>query len=88
MRFFVLPALAVLALAAIAFPQSAKSDQKLSNNRHYHARSGDRVHSPATTPDQKPPKGATAQCRDGSWSFSESHRGECSRHGGVKRWLG
>lgn len=34
-----------------------------------------------------PPKGATAQCRDGSYSFSQSRRGTCSHHGGVARWL-
>jgi hypothetical protein len=31
--------------------------------------------------------GATAQCRDGSYSFSEHHRGTCSHHGGVASWL-
>lgn len=33
------------------------------------------------------PQGATAQCRDGSYSFSQSHRGTCSHHGGVAKWL-
>jgi hypothetical protein len=33
------------------------------------------------------PKGATAQCRDGSYSFSQSHSGTCSHHGGVAKWL-
>src|SRR6266853_921543 len=34
-----------------------------------------------------PPPGATAQCRDGSYSFSRSRRGTCSHHGGVAKWL-
>ena len=34
-----------------------------------------------------PPKGATAQCRDSTYSFSKSHRGTCSHHGGVAKWL-
>jgi hypothetical protein len=34
-----------------------------------------------------PPQGATAQCRDGSYSFSQSQRGTCSHHGGVAKWL-
>lgn len=34
-----------------------------------------------------PPKGATAQCRDGSYSFSQTRRGTCSHHGGVAKWL-
>ncbi len=33
------------------------------------------------------PKGATAQCRDGGYSFSQSRRGTCSHHGGVAKWL-
>src|SRR5438270_3133488 len=33
------------------------------------------------------PAGATAQCRDGSYSFSRSRRGTCSHHGGVAKWL-
>jgi hypothetical protein len=33
------------------------------------------------------PTGATAQCRDGTYSFSQSHSGTCSHHGGVAQWL-
>jgi len=33
------------------------------------------------------PAGATAECEDGTYSFSESRSGTCSHHGGVKRWL-
>lgn len=32
------------------------------------------------------PAGATAQCRDGSYSFSQSRSGTCSHHGGVATW--
>ena len=35
----------------------------------------------------RPPAGASAQCRDGTYSFSQSRRGTCSHHGGVARWL-
>lgn len=35
----------------------------------------------------RPPVGATAKCRDGTYSFSQSHRGTCSHHGGVQTWL-
>jgi hypothetical protein len=31
--------------------------------------------------------GATAECRDGTYSYSAHRRGTCSHHGGVKRWL-
>ena len=33
------------------------------------------------------PAGATAQCWDGTYSFSLNHRGTCSHHGGVEDWL-
>lgn len=33
------------------------------------------------------PTGATAQCEDGTYSFSQSRRGTCSHHGGVAIWL-
>ena len=33
------------------------------------------------------PQGASAQCRDGTYSFSRSRRGTCSHHGGVAKWL-
>ena len=33
------------------------------------------------------PRGATARCRDGTYSFSQSRSGTCSAHGGVARWL-
>jgi len=31
--------------------------------------------------------GATAVCADGSYSWSIHHRGTCSWHGGVKKWM-
>ena len=33
------------------------------------------------------PAGATALCRDGSYSYSQHHSGTCSYHGGVAQWL-
>ena len=33
------------------------------------------------------PAGASAHCRDGSYSFSTHRRGTCSHHGGVGEWL-
>jgi hypothetical protein len=31
--------------------------------------------------------GATAKCKDGTYSHAASRRGACSRHGGVAEWL-
>lgn len=53
--------------------------------RHYTNSYGNTVQSP--TRYNKAPAGATALCRDGSYSFSQSRRGTCSHHGGVAKWL-
>lgn len=47
---------------------------------------GNWVPSPTHTSNGKAPKGATAKCGDGSYSFSQSARGTCSHHGGVAEW--
>jgi hypothetical protein len=31
--------------------------------------------------------GATAKCKDGSYSHSKTHTGTCSKHGGVAEWM-
>jgi uncharacterized protein DUF3761 len=33
------------------------------------------------------PAGATALCKDGTYSTSKVHTGACSHHGGVSQWL-
>ncbi len=43
------------------------------------------VHSPVSAPSA--PSGATAQCEDGTYSFSQHRSGTCSHHGGVAIWL-
>lgn len=53
----------------------------------YINRDGQTVERPAYTVNGQPPAGASAQCRDGTYSFSMHHRGTCSHHGGVARWL-
>jgi len=57
-----------------------------SSSGYYTNSRGRRVQRP-TFSENGPPDGATAQCRDGSYSFSQSRRGTCSHHGGVSRWL-
>src|SRR3954447_18664799 len=64
---------------------STKSD--LSNDRSYTNVSGQHVHAPAYDLDGDIPAGASARCRDGTYSFSQHHRGTCSHHGGVSEWL-
>lgn len=53
--------------------------------RYYTNVNGYRVQAP--TYYRSTPAGATALCRDGTYSFSMNRRGTCSRHGGVARWL-
>jgi hypothetical protein len=59
----------------------------LSNNNTYVNTEGNTVHSPAYTNDNSIPAGASAQCGDGTYSFSQNRRGTCSKHGGVSSWL-
>lgn len=64
---------------------SRVSDGSLLGGSYYTNSRGNRVHRPVYRDRQ--PIDATAKCRDGSWSFSQSHRGTCSHHGGVAAWL-
>ena len=66
----------------------SKTEHSLTNNstvKYYKNYSGEKVQSP--TYYNSPPAGATALCRDGTYSFSQSRRGTCSHHGGVAKWL-
>lgn len=53
---------------------------------YYRNSNGVCVHRPAKS-NGSVPAGATAQCRDGSYSFSQHRSGTCSHHGGVAKWL-
>lgn len=66
-------------------PSVSPRQVELSNDNHYTNVDGETVHSPAYAPDV--PEGASAQCRDGTYSFSRNRRGTCSHHGGVATWL-
>lgn len=58
---------------------------QLSNNNYYTNVSGNVVHSPAYS--NNVPSDASAQCRDGTYSFSQHRQGTCSHHGGVSHWI-
>ncbi|WP_284744303.1 DUF3761 domain-containing protein [Amycolatopsis sp. RTGN1] len=49
---------------------------------YYVNSSGNCVHRPSDNP-----SGATAICKDGSYSYSQHRSGTCSGHGGVRTWL-
>jgi hypothetical protein len=66
--------------------QASKPNSVQNTPPHYYTnKDGQRVQSP--TYYDKAPAGATAQCRDGTYSFSQHHQGTCSHHGGVAKWL-
>jgi hypothetical protein len=73
-------------------PSATSSDTKPNQAKQNCTSNGTYVNSKGQTvprPENcsEPPKGATAQCRDGTYSFSKSRRGTCSHHGGVAKWL-
>jgi hypothetical protein len=68
-------------------PLPKSHDAVLLEDGHYVNTDGNVVHSPSHTKDDVVPDGATAKCRDGTYSFSLHHRGTCSHHGGVMAWL-
>lgn len=54
----------------------------LCKSGYYKNVSGRCVHRPSSSP-----AGATAKCRDGTYSYSEHASGTCSHHGGVAVWI-
>lgn len=67
------------------YPTAVPTNSGLSNDNYYINSSGNDVHSPAYS--NTVPAGATALCRDGTYSFSQHRSGTCSHHGGVAQWL-
>jgi hypothetical protein len=61
--------------------------QGLDRNTHYRNSDGDIIHGPARRLDGAVPAGASAQCRDRTYSFSRHANGTCSHHGGVQTWM-
>lgn len=67
-------------------PAVSQTAQHVGGRGYINSR-GEWVPSPARSLDGRPPDGSSAQCRDGTYSFSRSRSGTCSHHGGVARWL-
>lgn len=78
---------AALVTAAFVTAAAALTPSAYASPGCYTASSGDCVPYPQQGGSQ--PQGATAQCSDGSWSFSEHPHasGTCHGHGGVKQYL-
>jgi hypothetical protein len=67
-----------------AAPPPADTEPVCGSNS-YRNSDGQCVHDPVAA--NSPPPGATAQCNDGTYSFSKHHSGTCSGHHGVAVWL-
>jgi hypothetical protein len=63
------------------------TESDLASHGHYINKDKEVVHSPSKSVSGKVPSGASAKCRDGSYSFSRHHSGTCSHHGGVAQWI-
>jgi hypothetical protein len=68
-------------------PNASADESQLIEHNHYLNKDGQEIHAPAHSKGAAVPAGATARCEDGSYSFSQNHRGTCSHHGGVTAWL-
>lgn len=66
-------------------PPATNSTATQSNNGTYKNVDGIQVQSPVHA--DSAPAGASAQCGDGTYSFSLHRSGTCSHHGGVAVWL-
>lgn len=62
-------------------------EEQLQRHDSYINKQGEVVHAPSRSLSGLTPDGATARCVDGTYSFSHSRSGTCSRHGGVGQWL-
>ena len=75
-----------VAVPALLLAQSTPAEARATCDADsYIISKGHCVPKPRSAPSAPP--GATAKCRDGTYSFSESRRGTCSHHGGVDRWI-
>jgi len=61
-------------------------EDKPSTPNYYINSKGNTVQSPTKSQNGSIPAGASARCRDSTYSFSQSRRGTCSHHGGVAEW--
>jgi hypothetical protein len=82
---FAVPAATASAQTGASAQPAGLSAAPLCRAGYYENVDGVCVHRP--TKATHPPKGATAKCRDGTYSFSKHASGTCSHHGGVARWI-
>jgi hypothetical protein len=72
---------------AKADTKAAKAESKADTKAAKTENKADAKAAKTTTASNTGPNGATAKCKDGTYSHAATHRGACSRHGGVAEWL-
>jgi len=77
----------IVALLLSASASDVFAQRKRHNRPGTHYKNSERKRARKPARANTAPAGASAECRDGTFSFSANHRGTCSHHGGVKRWL-
>jgi hypothetical protein len=68
-------------------PTTAPDESQVIEHSHYINKIGQEVHSPAHSKNESVSAGASAKCRDGTFSFSRHRNGTCSHNSGVSQWL-
>jgi Protein of unknown function (DUF3761) len=90
MKYLILLTALLLTTPALSYQEcpcpTMPDEAQLNRHECYVNTYGDCVHAPAGDPFGVP-KGATAKCRDGDYSFSKHRSGTCSSHHGVADWL-
>lgn len=80
------PQAKIILVGIYVAPTNNNSSGSISNgscgNGYYKNVDGNCIKSPGSDS-----SGATAKCRDGSYSYSQHRQGTCSGHGGVAQWL-
>jgi len=88
MKLLLAIALALSGLASVVVPIDSPTAEartaRACGKAYYRNSRGNCVRRPVRS--HRPPAGASARCRDGTYSFSQSRRGTCSWHGGVATW--
>lgn len=86
MRLILAACLALLAVEpAFARNTAPRTRDTTSSQGYYRSTDGSQVHGP-TKEDNSTYGKVTADCRDGTHSFSHHRSGTCSGHGGVAGW--
>ena len=74
-----------LSLLVVVLVAAGGAEARSHHTAYYTNTEGHSVHRPMHA--HHVPRGASARCGDGTYSFSQNHRGTCSHHGGVTTWL-